>query len=243
VNPLDTVSPGETGTACDRLLTVEECDSTQDLALELAQKGAPDGYAVLGLNQTSGRGRQGREWLSPRGRNVALSVIMRPLLPAHEAPLLGMMTSIAVTETLEGAGVSARVRWPNDVLVQERKIAGILPEARIAGSNIEVAIIGIGLNVNSTPDDFPEDLRDQVTSMLISTGRQWPIGETARLLLHKLDLLYGRAKIEGCGFVPGLWARMWAHKGYTVSRDGLTGIAEGIDQDGALLIRTASGLL
>jgi BirA family transcriptional regulator, biotin operon repressor / biotin---[acetyl-CoA-carboxylase] ligase len=156
---------------------------------------------------------------------------------------LGMMTSIAVSDTLDEAGISARVRWPNDVLVQNKKIAGILPEARIAGSNIEVAIIGIGVNVNSFAETFPEELRDQVTSMLICTGSEWSIEETARLLLHKLDLLYGRAKFEGCGFVPDLWARVWAHRGCRVSRDGLTGIAEGIDHDGALLLRTDNGRL
>ncbi len=224
-----------------RMLVFEECGSTQDLALELARSGEPEGTAVLCLNQTGGRGSQGREWVSPRGKNVALSVLLRPSLPSDEVPLLGMMTSIAVAHTVEKAGVVGGVRWPNDVLVGEKKIAGILPEARLAGTRVETAILGVGLNVNCAPEDFPPHLRDEITSLLMCTGKEWDVQGVARILLTELGLLYQRTKQEGCAFVPRLWERIWLHRGRMFSREGMTGIAEGIDEDGALLLRNSDG--
>ncbi len=243
MNPRDTMAlPGPVA-SFGELIVVDECGSSQDLAMRLAQDGAPDGTAVLSLNQTGGRGRQGREWVSLAGKDLALSVVLRPSVPAHEAPLLGMLASIAVAETLEKADLSARLRWPNDVLVHGKKIAGILPEARTTGAEIEVAVIGIGLNVNSTAEDFPEELRDQVTSMLACTGTARPIEDIARLLLGEIGLLCGRIATEGCGFIPGMWEPLWAHRGSVVTRDGLTGTAERIDRDGALMLRTVDGRL
>ncbi|MEW6351738.1 MAG: biotin--[acetyl-CoA-carboxylase] ligase [Thermodesulfobacteriota bacterium] len=223
------------------IIVVGECGSTQDLALERARSGEPEGTAVLCLNQTGGRGSQGREWVSPTGKNVAMSVLLRPSLPSGEAPLLGMMTSIAVARTVEKTGVVAQVRWPNDVLVEEKKIAGILPEARIAGGRIEVAIMGVGLNVNCRPEDFPPHLRPEVTSLLMCTGREWAVLDVARGLLDEFGELYQRVRHEGCAFVPRLWERWWRHRGRVFSRDGVTGTAEGIDADGALMLRNSDG--
>ncbi|MGO9569196.1 MAG: biotin--[acetyl-CoA-carboxylase] ligase [Desulfomonilaceae bacterium] len=225
-----------------RLIVHQEAESTQDLAKEWAKRGEPEGLAIMALNQTKGRGTSGHSWVSPPGKNLALSIILRPRLAPEKAPLLGMMTSIGVAETVEASiGRPAQLKWPNDVLVDGRKIAGILLEASLSNREICYVIVGIGLNVNAESGDFPPDLRDSVTSLRLSSGRQWNLEDTAKDLLERMELLYERVKREGCGFIPYLWATRWAHRDARLARNGLHHIAEGIDAYGALLIRADSG--
>ena len=130
-------------------------------------------------------------------------MILRPSLAPEEAPLLGLMASIGVAETIEaGIGRPAQLKWPNDVLVDGRKIAGILPEASLSNREISFVIIGIGLNVNAELVDFPPDLRDSVTSLRLCTGRQWDLEGAARDLLEGMELLYGRVKGKGAASFP-----------------------------------------
>jgi BirA family biotin operon repressor/biotin-[acetyl-CoA-carboxylase] ligase len=217
-------------------------ESTQDLAKQMALSGEPEGTAIMALSQTRGRGRLGRTWISPPGANVALSLILRPHLAPTEAALLGLMASIAVAEAVEAAGiVRASLRWPNDVLVDGKKIAGILPEAVLDSMAIHFVILGIGLNVNSRSSDFPEDLATPATSLLMCIGRESKIEHVARSLLERMDSLYERAKREGCGFVPPLWEQRWENRRMRLVHEGAAGIAIGIDTDGALLLRLEDG--
>lgn len=225
-----------------RLIVHQEAESTQDLAKELAKRGEPEGLAVMALNQTGGRGASGHLWVSPPGKNLALSIIWRPGLAPEKAPLLGLMASIGVAETVEAIiARTAQLKWPNDVLVGGRKIAGILPEASLNNREIDFVIMGIGLNINAELSDFPPDLRDSVTSILLSGGKKCDVEEIARDLLGRMDPLYERVKREGCGFVPDLWAARWVHKDVQVTRNGVSYTATGVDADGALLIRADSG--
>jgi BirA family transcriptional regulator, biotin operon repressor / biotin---[acetyl-CoA-carboxylase] ligase len=225
-----------------RLIIQEEAESTQDLAREWAVRGEPEGLAVMALNQTKGRGMAGHSWVSPPGKNLALSMILRPRFSPEKAPLLGLLASIAVAETVESRiRMPAQLKWPNDVLVDGRKIAGILPEASLNGRQIGFVIVGIGLNVNAELSDFPPDLRDCVTSLRLSAGRELDLEDTARDLLERTELLYERAKGEGCSFIPGLWDARWAHRGAKFTRNGLAYTAEAIDADGELLVRAESG--
>lgn len=210
----------------------------------MAARGEPDGSAVMALNQTLGRGRAGHSWISPPGKNLALSVILRPRVAPRKAPLLGFAAAVAVAETLEKRGIlRAALKWPNDVLVKGKKIAGILSEASISGDEIEFVVIGIGLNVNSVENDFPHDLRSSVSSLLASTGRHSDLKEVALELLDTLGHLYDRIQREGCGFVPDLWDSRWAHRGSVLVHEGSSGIAHGIDADGSLLLRDGQGRL
>ena len=225
-----------------KLIVYEEVASTQDIARKLAQEGDPGPVAVMALRQTSGRGRSGRSWISPPGKNLALSVLLKPKLAPQEAPLMGLLASLAVAAALDAKGVpSVALKWPNDVLVEGRKIAGILPEASVKGNTMEFVIIGIGLNVNSRFSDFPIELHDSVTSVLLATGEKWDVGDAAHGLLQEMDALYDRVNKEGCGFVPSLWETRWAHKGRILTRDGLEGRAEGIGPLGSLILRTTDG--
>ncbi len=227
-----------------KLTIYQEAESTQDLARQMAARGEPDGSAVMALNQTSGRGRAGHSWISPPGKNLAMSVVLRPRIAPREAPLLGFAAAVVVAETVERRGVPrAELKWPNDVWVQGKKIAGILSEASISGDTIEFAIVGIGLNVNSVESDFPQDLRSSVTSLLAATGRHSDLEEVARELLAGLGHLCDRIDREGCGFVPAVWDKRWAHRGLLLVHEDFSGIAQGIDEDGSLLLKDANGRL
>jgi len=227
-----------------RLVIQEEAESTQDLAKECAVRGEPEGLAIMALSQTKGRGAAGHSWVSPPGKNVALSMILRPRVAPENAPLLGLMASIGVAETVEACVKEpAQLKWPNDVLVGGRKIAGILPEASLNNREVGFVIIGIGLNVNSELQDFPPDLRDSVTSLMLIGGKKLDVEETARDLLGRMEYLYERVKSEGCGFIPGLWMTRWAHRDARLTLNGASYTAEGVDADGALLMRADSGEL
>ncbi|HMK37137.1 MAG TPA: biotin--[acetyl-CoA-carboxylase] ligase [Desulfomonilaceae bacterium] len=223
-----------------QLIIYPELESTQDTARELALAGRPEGTAVLAMKQTRGRGRSGHSWVSPPGKNVALSVILRPLTPPSEAALLGLMAAVAVAETVEELGTDhARLKWPNDVMVHHRKIAGILPEARMTAQSVDFVIMGVGLNVNAQEEDFPVDLRESATSVFRETDKTTDLEQAAQLLLQKLNALYARTTEEGCSFIPGLWQTRWAQKGARIAIQDRVATAVGIAEDGALIVETA----
>ncbi len=225
-----------------RLIVVEEVGSTQDLARDMAMAGEPDGTAVMALRQTRGRGRLGRTWISPPGRNVALSIILRPPMAPEEATLMGLLASMAVADALEERGVSGiGLRWPNDVLVGGKKIAGILSEATLVDRSVEFLILGIGLNVNGRESDFPSDLMTPATSLYLCTAVESNIEQVARDLIQRFGSLYERAKVEGCGFIPPAWERRWLHKNMWLHHEGTVGIGLGIDAQGALLLEKDGG--
>ena len=210
----------------------------------MARNGEPEGLAVMALNQTRGRGSSGRSWITPAGKNLALSLLLRPSLSPSEAPLLGMLASIAVAQTVEVLEAPrTELKWPNDVLVNGRKLAGVLSEASMDETGLEFVIVGIGMNVNTTPDDFQSSLRIPMTSLFLCTGLIWDLEACARALLENLRLVYKRVQEEGCGFIPALWEARWGHRTLTMTRNGVTGVATGIDGDGALLLRTPEGTL
>ena len=226
----------------EKLIVHKVLPSTQDLVRELALHGEPEGVAVMALEQTAGRGRAGHSWVSPPEKNVALSLLLRPRIDPAEAALLGMMASIAAANTVEACGVAkAELKWPNDVLVNGRKIAGILPEAALNDRAVQYVILGLGLNVNSEGEDFPPELQDSITSISLSTGRKQDLEATARLFLREMAMLYERVVREGCGFIPGLWETRWAHRHSSVIREGVRYKAETIAADGSLVALTEQG--
>ncbi|MGC8657720.1 MAG: biotin--[acetyl-CoA-carboxylase] ligase [Desulfomonilaceae bacterium] len=227
------------------LIVLEQAESTQEIAKRMAADGAPSGTAIMAINQTNGRGRSGAEWHSPPGKNVALSAIVRLSLDVSCAPLIGLLASISVATLVENLcnPLKAYLKWPNDVLIQNRKIAGILPEARIVENNLEFIILGIGININSSPADFPEHLKDSLTSSLMLTGRAFDIKDVGNRLLETLTRSVTEVENEGVDFVPHVWEERWLHKGCQLTRDNLSGIATGIDSDGSLLLELDDGTI
>jgi BirA family transcriptional regulator, biotin operon repressor / biotin---[acetyl-CoA-carboxylase] ligase len=225
-----------------QLIIHRETASTQDLVRALAIGGEPEGVAVMALKQTGGRGRSGHTWISPAGKNLAISLLLRPRIPPDEIPILGLMAAVAVAETVEAKGVSrAELKWPNDVLVSGRKLAGILPEAGMIGNSVSYVIMGVGLNVNSDISEFPLDLQGSVTSLFMCASRQCDLVDAARELLKRMEHIYNRVHTEGPGFIPDLWSKRWAHRGRKFSYNGVTGVGQGIGLDGSLILKTEEG--
>jgi BirA family transcriptional regulator, biotin operon repressor / biotin---[acetyl-CoA-carboxylase] ligase len=206
-------------------------DSTNEHARELAAAGAPGGTVVTASEQTAGRGRQGRTWSAPAGKALLCSAILRPLDARHR--LLPLSVPLAVCEAAESLGASGcRVKWPNDVWVEERKLAGILIEARPP----RWAVIGIGLNVAIETNEFPPDLREAATSI----GSGATVEEALPALCTALD----RWVEADDDAVLSEFERRDALRGreihWTRAGEG-SGLVEGVDENGRLLVRVASG--
>lgn len=224
----------------------EELTSTSDLAKELAEEGAEHGEVVIAEVQTAGRGRRGRAWASPPRRNVYFSVVLRPDLPPSRAPELTLVASLAVCDALRQAGVDAGIKWPNDVLVGGRKIAGILTELAAEPDRVHWVVLGVGVNVNARPEDFPPELRGEATSVLIERGEPAPRALFAAACLTALEDWLDVHEEQGFEAIRRAWRDRSVTLGreVTVRADGqeLVGVAEDVDEHGALLIRTETGL-
>jgi BirA family biotin operon repressor/biotin-[acetyl-CoA-carboxylase] ligase len=205
-----------------RVAVWDRVPSTNDIAARAASSRANDGLAVLAEEQTAGRGRRGRKWSAPPRSSILLSVLIFPGGPLDDPGWLTALGAVAVSEVVaEMTGAEARIKWPNDVRVDRRKVAGILVE-RGPG-----AVIGIGLNVNVAPGDFPPDLADSATSMLRLAGRKFDRSQIVRWLLLRLDHWYGLGLNEGpASLDPPVRSRS-EHVGRDVRVATTTGVVEG----------------
>lgn len=211
-------------------------DSTNERAKELAARGAPHGTLVTAGRQTAGRGRQGRRWVAPAGRALLASVLVRPL-DEHDAAL-PLAAAVAVCEACEAvAPVSCRIKWPNDVWVDGRKVAGVLVEGRPQEG---WAVVGVGVNVTTPVDELPPELRDTATSLALAAGA--PDTSVRGLLSALLPALGGRLD-EPPGRVLRAWRDRDALTGRPVAWEGGQGTAAGVDDRGALLVDTDGGRL
>ena len=217
-------------------------DSTQVEASRLAAAGAPEGTVVTASHQTEGRGRRGRQWLDAEGECLLMSIVLRPAVPSGHAPQLSLVGAVAMVDALTtSVGLRAAIRWPNDVLVGERKICGMLPAAvTSAPGALGHVILGIGLNVNQST--FPEPLRNIATSVRIETGRVILVAKMMESVLATLDRWYTRFLASG---VNGL-REAWLERSQTIGRrvtagDGREGVAVDLAADGALVLRTDIG--
>ena len=225
----------------------EEVGSTNDVAKELADEGALHGEVVIAERQSAGRGRRGRSWSSPPRKNLYLSVVLRPDLPPARAPEVTLLAAVAVCQAVRRAGVaSAAIKWPNDVLASGRQLAGVLTEMAAEVERVQWLVVGIGVNVNAAADDFPDELRELATSLLIERGDPVPRALFAAALLTALEEWLDRHAAEGFAPVRAAWREMSDTLGrqvrVRVGTADLVGLAEDVDETGALLVRTASGL-
>jgi BirA family biotin operon repressor/biotin-[acetyl-CoA-carboxylase] ligase len=213
-----------------------------EVARREAQQGAAEGTVILADEQTAGRGRLERVWLSPRG-NIAFSVILYPGLSC--LPSLIMLASLAVVHSIEAVtGLKAQIKWPNDVLIDGRKVCGMLIESDVQGSTVNYSNIGIGINVNLRPTDFP-DILPIATSLSHELGRDVSRLSVIRCLLVEIERLY--LTLSGGGSIYQEWRNNLVTLGKKVrAKWGETvyeGIAESVDTDGSLLLRGPDGSL
>jgi BirA family transcriptional regulator, biotin operon repressor / biotin---[acetyl-CoA-carboxylase] ligase len=208
-------------------------DSTNARARELAVAGAPDGTVVTAAEQSAGRGRQGRTWSAPPGKALLVSAIVRDL--TGRDALLPLAVPVAVAEACDGfAGIRCGIKWPNDIWIDGRKLSGILLEGRPQEG---WAVIGIGLNVGTNREDFPEELRDSATSLTIESGFD---PGPARVLDAVLDALERRLADKPAAILAA-WRERDVLRGSRVHWTTGEGTAAGLAEDGALLVDTDSG--
>lgn len=214
--------------------------STQVVARELAGSGAKDGTAVISDEQTEGTGRLKRKWHSPSNGGIWLSMIMRPDIPPYHAPQLTLLTAVAVVQTLNKFGVNAGIKWPNDVLVEGRKIAGILTELHAESDQIHHVIIGIGMNINQPLESFPDELKEIATSVLIEKKQRVDRSEFLQSFFKNFEDIYLLYLEKGFEPIKQLWEKLTITIGKKVTvqslRGSLTGLATGINDDGVLII-------
>ena len=217
--------------------------STMDEARRLASEGALEGTVVIAEEQTAGRGRFNRAWVSPRGENLSFSVILTP--PASDLPYMNMAATLAVARTIaDCSGLRPTIKWPNDVRVDGLKISGILIETAIESKDAVCAIIGIGVNVNFDPSLYAE-IADISTSLYRETGQRLNRTPVLRTLLEHFDDAYAAARTGES--LTADWSAMLDTLGRTVSlrsqHDTIEGIAESVDEQGNLLVRQSDGSL
>jgi BirA family biotin operon repressor/biotin-[acetyl-CoA-carboxylase] ligase len=222
--------------------------STNDEAKRGAREGAPHGSTWVAEEQVAGRGRQGRPWVSARGENVLVSVLARVACAPSRLPPIALVAGLAARDAVARAcpGVPVDIKWPNDVLVRGRKIAGVLVEAITVGSRVDAIVVGIGVNVHAR--DFPLDLADRATSIALARDRT--SGEAPDRAEVLADVLAGLDRdlhvvVErGLGLFRARLEAADALRGHAVRNDsGDAGVASGIDDDGRLLVRRSDGVL
>jgi BirA family biotin operon repressor/biotin-[acetyl-CoA-carboxylase] ligase len=223
-----------------------EISSTNTRARELAESGAAEGEIVIAESQTQGRGRLGRRWESPPFSNLYLSVILRPKLSPRHAPQITLAAAVALVETA-GSFLSRPpvIKWPNDILFDGKKLAGILTEAACDAERVEYVILGVGLNLNYRVDAMPAELRRQATSMADLTGTNVSRESVLARLIQDLDRCYGELEESGFEALRPRWEAHFGLRGRLVRVElggqEHIGWARGIDREGALIVEGEDG--
>jgi BirA family transcriptional regulator, biotin operon repressor / biotin---[acetyl-CoA-carboxylase] ligase len=226
------------------ILHYSSVTSTNDTARELASKQADEGTVVVAAEQTLGRGSRGRKWISPPGVNLLFSVILRPGIAHNRMSDLAFVASVALARCLtDRFHLKAQIKWPNDVRVSGRKIAGVLIET--AGNDPIFAVIGVGLNVNWT--DMPAEMAETATSIALETDRNADMDEVLGWVVDSMDETYQLYRAEDFESVLTRWKRLDCTIGtavkIAVGEGTIEGCAEDIDSDGSLVVRLSDGVV
>ncbi len=224
----------------------ESVHSTQGIALQLSMDGAPEGTIVIAEEQTSGRGRLNREWHSAKYTGIWMSIILRPNLLPQQAPQLTLIAAVAVVQAIEElTPLIPQIKWPNDILINGKKITGILTELQAESDRINSVIIGIGNNVNQ--ESFPPELESIASSLLIEGGAKVNRAGLIQRLLTKLETLYDLYLKEGFYPIKLLWESYAINIGKRITarmlKETIEGKAIGITDDGVLLLEDDKGII
>ena len=222
-------------------------DSTNDAAKKLAVAGCQEGTLVITEEQTGGRGRLSRGWFSPMAKGLWFSVVLRPPFPPQEAPKCTLLAAVALNRAIRDvSGIPCGIKWPNDILCKGRKLVGILTEMSAEMDAINHIVIGMGVNVNVLAADFPAELQAVATSLQMETGAPVSRLDLFIRILERLEELYLAVRNNGFESVLDAWRQESITLGRQVHVLGLDraffGQAVDIDQDGALLVSTDSGV-
>lgn len=229
------------------ILRYETIGSTNDEAISQAKMGASEGLCIVANYQTSGRGRHGRKWISPPAAGLNFSIVLRPEFEMRFIPLITLMSGVAVHDTLqETACLECDIKWVNDVYVNEKKVCGILAESCETNRGLAV-VVGIGINLLAT--NFPDELKENATSIETETGIPPALEVLLRTLTKNLDRCYSILQGEN-GFekIRNLWTERSSYAfGKTVSvesaGESFSGVTRGIEENGALRVETSDGVI
>jgi len=226
----------------------QETTSTNDVIEKLARDGVKEGVVVFAESQTRGRGRLGRKWMSPAKRGLWFSVLLRPDLRPQETTRLNVASATALRRAIESqTGLKPEIKWPNDILIHGKKVAGILTELSGELDHVKYVVLGIGVDVNMSQGDFPAELRKLATSLKAELGKPVSRPELAVAILRELDRDYARIGAGQFAAVADEWEELGTTIGQEVTiRTGdrrIRGRAESLGEDGELLLRTEHGHL
>ena len=221
------------------LIARAEVESTNDVAWEALSEGVPDGTCVVADVQTRGRGRGGHSWHTAPGLGLALSVLLHQGCDRRQLGLLPLTAGLALARALERLGTRADLKWPNDLLIAGRKVSGILAESRRTAEGDDAAVLGVGVNVGQTPEDFPDELRARATSLAmesVATSREVVAAE----FLNALEPLWAEQQEGDRRVVLTAWrerASFWGRELVVRTPEGVvSGLARGLDDAGALIL-------
>ncbi len=227
----------------------EDVGSTNEIAFELGRNGSPEGTMVIADSQTKGKGRLQRSWISPGEANLYMSVIFRPQIAAKEAPIFTLVSSIAVAEAiiLEGPAHTL-IKWPNDVLINGKKVSGILTEMEVTEDRVDFVVAGIGVNINMTREMMEQqmgEVAEIATSLREAAGREIERAQFIANLTSELEIWYQKFLKEGKSTIIKKWMERWGaiNRRVRVKIDEMTieGIASGIDENGYLILQRGDG--
>jgi BirA family biotin operon repressor/biotin-[acetyl-CoA-carboxylase] ligase len=255
VSTPDALIPTEIGYALNtrvfgrEIISYKKCDSTNDIAYGLAEKGVKEGTVVIAEEQVKGKGRHGRTWSSPPKGGIYMSCILRPRMTPNEIPRITLLAAVAVAKAIRDfAPVEAAIKWPNDIVHKGRKLCGILTEMKAEQDIVSFLIVGIGINVNTPLKTLPKG----ATSIREESVRRRPAPQLSRvdlvrLVLQRLEEYYALLGKKGFEPIIGAWRELSAMTGarvrVTLPGRSLEGIAHDINTDGALILRLDSGVL
>jgi BirA family biotin operon repressor/biotin-[acetyl-CoA-carboxylase] ligase len=227
-----------------KIIIMETVTSTMDEAFRLGMENCPEGTVVCAEAQSKGRGRMGRVWTSPKGKGLYFSFVLRPSLPLNQLAQLTLMSAVALAEAIEGiSDLKPSIKWPNDILLGNNKLAGILTELRAESDQVKFVVVGIGLNVNASL----HQLTPGASSLKVAAGKSFNRAQVFQAILQSLEKWYVKLLNHEFAGVMEEWKKRTATLNKRVRITDPTGIIEGeaidLDEDGALLIRKDNGFI
>ncbi|TQR46845.1 biotin--[acetyl-CoA-carboxylase] ligase [Paenibacillus popilliae] len=229
-----------------QLRIIARTESTQNEAAVWALEGAADGAVIIAEEQTGGRGRQGKSFHSPAGKGIWMSLILRPQIPLQFTPQLTLLSAVALCRAMKRmTDVNLGIKWPNDILYEDKKVCGILTESSAEDERLVHVIAGVGISVNLEEHDYPEELRSKVTSLKIASGKEIDRASLLAECLFELEQLYKLYVEQGFAPIRTLWEAQSVTIGRSLSvttPNGIvSGVAQGLDDSGALIVLGEDG--
>ena len=226
----------------------DETDSTSNRAHIIADSYSPEGTIVVAESQSSGKGRLGRKWVSVPYKSISVSIILRPRIEVSSAPGLTFVIAVALSDTLHSFGVhNHRIKWPNDILINNKKISGILTEMKVSAGKIQFIIAGIGINTGSVSADLPDDLKNIASSVYDETGIVIDRTEFLCRFLYDMEIRYNEFQQSGLCDILTAWSENTDTIGRIISvytnQNLVKGKVTGINPDGSLSVETDSGIV